>query len=46
MTALHDLTAVELLQRYRDRSISPVEVTRAALDRIAALQAQFAGEAR
>ncbi len=36
MTALHDLTAIELLARYRDRSLSPVEVTRAVLDRIAA----------
>nr|HET7860724.1 amidase family protein [Caldimonas sp.] len=36
MTALHDLTAVELLARYRERSLSPVEVTRAVLDRIAA----------
>jgi Asp-tRNA(Asn)/Glu-tRNA(Gln) amidotransferase A subunit family amidase len=36
MTALHDLSAVELLARYRDRSLSPVEVTRAVLERIAA----------
>src|SRR5207253_7425560 len=36
MTALHDLSAVELVARYRDRSLSPVEVTRAVLDRIAA----------
>jgi aspartyl-tRNA(Asn)/glutamyl-tRNA(Gln) amidotransferase subunit A len=36
VTALHDLTAVELVARYRDRSLSPVEVTRAVLDRIAA----------
>ncbi|HEY2188726.1 MAG TPA: amidase [Caldimonas sp.] len=36
MTALHDLSAVELLARYRDRSLSPVEATRAVLDRIAA----------
>ena len=36
MTALHDLTAAELLDRYRDRSLSPVEVTRAVLERIAA----------
>ena len=36
MTALHDLSAVELLARYRERSLSPVEVTRAVLDRIAA----------
>ncbi|MEO8924836.1 MAG: amidase, partial [Caldimonas sp.] len=35
MTALHDLTATELVARYRDRSLSPVEVTGAVLDRIA-----------
>ncbi len=36
MTALHDLSATELVARYRERSLSPVEVTRAVLDRIAA----------
>ncbi|MEP6739119.1 MAG: amidase [Caldimonas sp.] len=36
MTALHDLGATELIARYRERSLSPVEVTRAVLDRIAA----------
>jgi aspartyl-tRNA(Asn)/glutamyl-tRNA(Gln) amidotransferase subunit A len=36
MTALHDLSATELIARYRERSLSPVEVTRAVLDRIAA----------
>ncbi|MEO5882505.1 MAG: amidase [Caldimonas sp.] len=36
MTALHDLAAAELIARFRDRSLSPVEVTRAVLDRIAA----------
>ena len=36
MTALHDLAATELVARFRDRSLSPVEVTRAVLDRIAA----------
>ena len=36
MTALHDLAATELLTAYRDRSLSPVEVTRAVLDRIEA----------
>ena len=36
MTALHDLAATELLARYRERSLSPVEVTRSVLDRIAA----------
>jgi len=34
-TPLHDLHATELLARYGDRSLSPVEVTRAVLDRIA-----------
>ena len=36
MTARHDLHATELLARYRDGSLSPVEVTRAVLDRIEA----------
>jgi Asp-tRNA(Asn)/Glu-tRNA(Gln) amidotransferase A subunit family amidase len=36
MTALHDLSAEELSTAYRTRRLSPVEVTRAALDRIAA----------
>jgi len=36
MTALHDLSATQLVARYRERSLSPVEVTRAVLDRIAA----------
>jgi aspartyl-tRNA(Asn)/glutamyl-tRNA(Gln) amidotransferase subunit A len=36
VTALHELPATELVARYRDRSLSPVEVTRAVLDRIAA----------
>jgi aspartyl-tRNA(Asn)/glutamyl-tRNA(Gln) amidotransferase subunit A len=36
MTALHDLAATELLARYGDGSLSPVEATRAVLDRIAA----------
>ena len=36
MTALHDLAATELVARFRERSLSPVEVTRAVLDRIAA----------
>jgi Asp-tRNA(Asn)/Glu-tRNA(Gln) amidotransferase A subunit family amidase len=34
MTGLHDLSAHELSQRYRDRRISPVEATRAALARM------------
>jgi aspartyl-tRNA(Asn)/glutamyl-tRNA(Gln) amidotransferase subunit A len=37
MSELADLTAVELLAAYRDGSVSPVEATRAVLDRIAAL---------
>jgi aspartyl-tRNA(Asn)/glutamyl-tRNA(Gln) amidotransferase subunit A len=36
VTALHELSATELVARYRERSLSPVEVTRAVLDRIAA----------
>ena len=28
MTALHDLSATELVARFRERSLSPVEVTR------------------
>src|SRR3954465_935317 len=36
MSALHDVPATELVARYRERSLSPVEVTRAVLDRIAA----------
>ncbi|MBS0293752.1 MAG: amidase, partial [Proteobacteria bacterium] len=35
MTALHDLSAHELLAAYRARSLSPVEVTRALLEHIA-----------
>ncbi len=35
MTALHDLAATELVARYRRHDLSPVEVTRAVLDRIA-----------
>jgi aspartyl-tRNA(Asn)/glutamyl-tRNA(Gln) amidotransferase subunit A len=34
MTDLPDLTAVELVARYRDRTLSPVEVTEAVLARI------------
>jgi len=33
---LHELSALELLARYRDGSLSPVDVTRAVLERIAA----------
>ncbi len=36
MSALHDLAATELVARYRARELSPVEVTRAVLDRIGA----------
>lgn len=35
MTALHDLPAYELLAAYRQRQLSPVEVTQAVLDHIA-----------
>ena len=34
MTALHDLSAAELLAAYRSRALSPVEVTRAVLAHI------------
>src|SRR6195952_326945 len=34
MTALHDLSAVELLAAYKDKSLSPVEATRAVLANI------------
>lgn len=34
MAALHDLTATELVAGYRDRALSPVEVTRAVLAHI------------
>jgi aspartyl-tRNA(Asn)/glutamyl-tRNA(Gln) amidotransferase subunit A len=37
-TALHDLTAVELADAYRSGRLSPIEATRAALDRIAACE--------
>ncbi|MGJ7508313.1 amidase [Variovorax sp. GT1P44] len=33
-TTLHDLSAQELIDAYRDRSVSPVEVTQAVLDHI------------
>jgi aspartyl-tRNA(Asn)/glutamyl-tRNA(Gln) amidotransferase subunit A len=36
MTALHDLSAQALSAAYRAGQLSPVEVTRAALDRIEA----------
>ena len=36
MTPLHDLSATELLARYGDGSLSPVEATKAVLERIAA----------
>lgn len=36
MTQLPDLTAAELLDRFRDKSLSPVAVTEAVLDRISA----------
>jgi Asp-tRNA(Asn)/Glu-tRNA(Gln) amidotransferase A subunit family amidase len=34
MSAIHDLSATELLAAYRDRSLSPVDATRAVLARI------------
>ena len=36
-TDLADWTATELIEAYRDRTVSPVEATQAALDRLAAL---------
>jgi len=41
MGALHDLSAIELLARYRDGSLSPVDATRAVLERIAAWEARL-----
>jgi len=41
MTGLHDLSAHELSQGYRDRRVSPVEVTRAALARMDAWEAKI-----
>ncbi len=38
MSELNELSAVELLARYRDRSLSPVDVTKAVLDRISACE--------
>lgn len=38
MTDLHDLTAVQLLERYGSGDLSPVEATRATLDRIEQIQ--------
>lgn len=41
MTSLADLSAVDLVARYRDRSLSPVEVTEAVLQRIEAWEPQL-----
>jgi aspartyl-tRNA(Asn)/glutamyl-tRNA(Gln) amidotransferase subunit A len=41
MTALHDLSAEALSKAYRAGKLSPVEVTRAALDRIGAWEAEI-----
>jgi aspartyl-tRNA(Asn)/glutamyl-tRNA(Gln) amidotransferase subunit A len=41
MTALHELAATELLDQYRQRKLSPVEVTKAILDRIEKLNPRF-----
>jgi Asp-tRNA(Asn)/Glu-tRNA(Gln) amidotransferase A subunit family amidase len=38
MTALHDLTAAELSAAYAAGTLSPLEATRAALERIAACE--------
>lgn len=41
MTSLADLSAVDLVSRYRNRSLSPVEVTEAVLQRIEAGEPQL-----
>jgi aspartyl-tRNA(Asn)/glutamyl-tRNA(Gln) amidotransferase subunit A len=41
MTALHELAATELLALYRRRELSPVEATRAVLERIAVWEPQL-----
>src|SRR5215831_15994562 len=41
MTAIHDLTAQALSSAYRTRQLSPVEVARAALARIAAWETKI-----
>ena len=41
MTQLYELTASELLAGYRSKAFSPVEATRAVLDRVAALDARI-----
>jgi len=40
-TPLYELSALELLARYRDGSLSPLDTTRAVLDRIAAWEPQL-----
>src|ERR1044071_5097157 len=41
MTELPDLTAVELVARYRAKTLSPVEVTEAVLNRIEAREPEL-----
>jgi aspartyl-tRNA(Asn)/glutamyl-tRNA(Gln) amidotransferase subunit A len=41
MSDMLSLSAAELIQQYRARKLSPVEVTRAALERIARLQPTY-----
>ena len=41
MSALHELTATELVEQYRQRKLSPVEVTKAILARIEKLNPRF-----
>jgi len=41
MTALHDLSAVELLAHYKSKKLSPVEVTQAVIDRIEAWESKL-----
>jgi len=38
MSHLADLSAISLVAAYRNRSLSPVEVARAVLERMAALE--------
>jgi aspartyl-tRNA(Asn)/glutamyl-tRNA(Gln) amidotransferase subunit A len=41
MSGLHELTATELVERYRQRTLSPLDVTKAVLARIEKLNPRF-----
>ena len=43
MSALHWLSAVDLVRAYRNRSLSPLDVTRALLDRMNVLATDLLG---